>query len=142
VNRTYVLLAFVAASLAACAAPQRPTPVPAPSDTASSPVPVAGYTVRPAPLPPSGKPGLDNLPGMNAAGITNLLGQPQFRRRDGQVEIWQYRAINCTLDLFLYAEGGDMRVRYAEPRGRTPQAANDAQVRACATGLLQARTGS
>jgi hypothetical protein len=69
---------------------------------------------------------------------------PQFRRRDGQVEIWQYRGSGCTLDLFLYAEAGDMRVRYVEPRGQTMQAtATDAtQVRACAAKLFQSRTGS
>jgi hypothetical protein len=144
--RIVVLLTLACVTLAACAAPQqRDATGPTPSRIADpAPVPVAGYTIRPPTPPPTGKPVLENLPGMNAAGITKLIGQPQFRRRDGQVEIWQYRATNCTLDLFLYSEGGDMRVRYAEPRGRTAQpisTSNDAQVRACATALLQSRAG-
>jgi hypothetical protein len=154
--RIVFVLSLLAVSLAACAAPPpRTTATPAPTSdgapaTPQPAKPVAGYTVRPA-QPPSGKAALENLPGMNAAGITKMLGAPQFRRRDGQVEIWQYRAANCTLDIFLYAEGGDMLVRYVEPRGRTAQvpaqatattAANDPQVRACATGLLQSRAGS
>ena len=143
--RIVVVLAVVALSLAACAAPQRrDAATPAPDGTSPTPVPVAGYSIRPPVPPPTGKPTLENLPGMNADGITKMLGQPQFRRRDGQVEIWQYRATNCTLDLFLYSENGDMRVRYVEPRGRTAQPVstmNDAQARACATGLLQSRAG-
>ena len=34
------------------------------------------------------------------------LGRPSFRRRDPPAEIWQYRVHACTLDLFLYEEGG------------------------------------
>jgi hypothetical protein len=146
-RRPAFLLAATAAALAACAGPPGTAaraPVPG-GEAASAPtaMPIAGYSVRPTP-PPSGKLTLESLPGMNAAGVTNLLGAPQFRRRDGQVEIWQYRGATCTLDLFLYAEAGDMRVRYVEPRGHTVQtnAAQTAQVRACATGLIRAKAGS
>ncbi|MGE5538305.1 MAG: hypothetical protein ACM30I_06790 [Gemmatimonas sp.] len=139
-----LLIALSGCALAGCAAP--PAAVPRAAQTGSAPAtatPVVGYSVRPTP-PPSGKLTLESLTGMNAGGVTNLLGPPQFRRRDGQVEIWQYRGPTCTLDLFLYTESGDMRVRYVEPRGRTVQAsaAEQAEVRACATGLLQAKAGS
>ena len=41
----------------------------------------------------------------HAAEVTRTdrnLGAPEFVRRDGPAQIWQYRAENCVLDLFLY----------------------------------------
>ena len=51
-----------------------------------------------------------------------VLGAPDFVRRDGNAQIWQYRATNCVLDLFLYKTGGDTVVKHAELRPRAPGA--------------------
>ena len=83
----------------------------------SAPAPANGDT-RQARLTPPSKVSLDTLPGMSGTALTSALGAPQFRRLDGTAEIWQYRGTACTLDVFLYAEGGNLKVRYVEEIGR------------------------
>ena len=51
-----------------------------------------------------------------------LLGAPDFVRRDGTAQVWQYRAEHCVLDLFLYGNGNDSRVKHVELRKRMPTA--------------------
>lgn len=142
-----VSMALIASTVAACAgAPpgagaRGPTRLAA-QDAVSAP---AAAPERQARLtPPGGKPSLDTLPGMRGAELTTLLGAPQFRRRDGQAEIWQYRGSACTLDVFLYTDGNDLRVRYVEARGRgnAKEPAEAGEARACAGSLLDARAGT
>lgn len=47
-----------------------------------------------------------------------ILGAPDFVRRDGPAQIWQYRAENCVFDLFLYGDGDTSRVTHVELRER------------------------
>jgi hypothetical protein len=54
--------------------------------------------------------------------VLPILGAPDFVRRDGNAQIWQYRATNCVLDLFLYKTGGETTVKHAELRPRVPGA--------------------
>jgi hypothetical protein len=54
--------------------------------------------------------------------VLPILGAPDFVRRDGTAQIWQYRATNCILDLFLYTAGKETRVKHAELRPRVPGA--------------------
>jgi hypothetical protein len=54
--------------------------------------------------------------------VLPILGAPDFVRRDGNAQIWQYRATNCVLDLFLYKTGGETTVKHAELRPRIPGA--------------------
>ena len=80
---------------------------------------------------------------MSGDDLATRLGAPQFRRRDGQAEIWQYRGSACTLDVFLYADGGDLKVRYVEARGRDAETATDPkQARDCATALIDSRANA
>jgi hypothetical protein len=143
-----VFPALVAASLAACAGP-------APGSGArtaygqrsqdAGPQPSSNDTTRQARLTsPSAKPSLETLPGMMGSDLTTLIGAPQFRRRDGQAEIWQYRGSACTLDVFLYVDGNDLRVRYVEARGHAAarSAAESSEARACAASLLESRAGN
>ena len=57
--------------------------------------------------------------GLNRQLLITLLGEPGFMRRDGPAEIWQYKTLACTLDVFLYkdAVGPTYRVTYFETRG-------------------------
>jgi hypothetical protein len=54
--------------------------------------------------------------------VLPILGAPDFVRRDGTAQIWQYRATNCILDLFLYQSGSEAQVKHAELRSRVPGA--------------------
>ncbi len=68
---------------------------------------VAPQTLPPAPPP---APPINDNPtqvlGLPAAGLSDLLGDPRFVRRDvartGVAEVWQYRMDGCVLDVFLY----------------------------------------
>ena len=42
------------------------------------------------------------LTDLSADKVTSLLGAPGFKRQDDPAEIWQYRAENCIMDLYLY----------------------------------------
>ena len=68
--------------------------------------------------------------------VLPVLGAPDFVRRDGTAQIWQYRATNCVLDLFLYKAGSTTEVRHAELRSRVPGAE---PLDSCYTRLRQER---
>ncbi|MGE4563100.1 MAG: hypothetical protein AAEC10_09200, partial [Rhodospirillales bacterium] len=42
--------------------------------------------------------------GLDRQLLITLLGKPGFMRRDGPAEIWQYKTLACTLDVFLYKD--------------------------------------
>jgi hypothetical protein len=60
--------------------------------------------------------------GFSPERVLPVLGAPDFVRRDGNAQIWQYRTTNCVLDLFLYKNGGASTVKHAELRPRVPGA--------------------
>ena len=99
----------------------------------ASPPAVAGLAAPvAAPLAPTPGPA-DRFHGMKRAEIARLLGRPDLLRRDGDAEIWQYRAGSCILDIFLYEEPGGMRATYADLRGNAPG-------RSCAEAVALGRT--
>ena len=68
----------------------------------------------------------NELVGLSADQVTNLLGKPSFVRHDMPAEVWQYRAHDCVLDVFLYPpvkSGGDKEhtVLYYELRSKNAQ---------------------
>lgn len=69
-----------------------------------------------AALPPGE--GLKRLVGLDRASLEAMLGAPWLLRREAAAELWQYRAPNCVLDLFLHAKGGELRVAHADLRAR------------------------
>jgi hypothetical protein len=95
-------------ALAGCSSPEATAPVaiPAPRLAAMVATPAA------AEIP------LDDYRGLGGAELGRILGSPDFRRRDADAEIWQYRAGACMLDLFLYREAGVLRVAHVEARHR------------------------
>ncbi|WP_417782988.1 hypothetical protein [Terasakiella pusilla] len=58
------------------------------------------------------------LIGLSQQNVKRVLGDPSFIRTDKGVEIWQYRAQDCILDLFLYTNRQDgLKVDHSELRG-------------------------
>ena len=49
--------------------------------------------------------------------LAQALGTPDFKRTDGDAQIWQYRSTFCILDAFLYRGRDGVRVRHLETRG-------------------------
>ena len=93
-----------------------PTSAPAivnPDDTAvPHPAPRNRPAARtePAPkTPPRPTPDLQQLVGMNRGGLSGLLGKPTQWRREPPAEVWQYRASQCILHVFLYKDTDEGR---------------------------------
>lgn len=85
-------------------------------------------------------PGVDSDPqqlmGLDHTALNKKLGKPALIRRDGNAEIWQYRADRCVLDLFLY--GVAKRVEHVDLRNRGD--GSEGSVRNCFAGMLRAAT--
>ncbi|GBD40641.1 hypothetical protein HRbin39_00010 [bacterium HR39] len=115
VCRLPLMLIAAVAGLVACArAPQ-------PLVERVEPRRVDAGPVVPAPrhLPPRVR-----IVGAPAPFVLGLLGEPSLRRRDPPAEYWRYTFPNCTLDLFLFADGpfAEPRVVYYEFRSTVPVA--------------------
>lgn len=84
---------------------------------AAAPGPVASVAIAPEREPlPSEPPPPETLIGADRDTLAERLGKPVFLMRAQASEIWQYRAQDCVLDLFLYEDAGAMRVTYIEAR--------------------------
>jgi hypothetical protein len=75
--------------------------------------------------------------GYQAQSLVGLIGRPDFVRRDGPAQIWQYRSNACILDLFMYGATTDKTVKHAELRGGT---IGKGPSRGCFAKLLHGRT--
>ncbi|MCC7046883.1 MAG: hypothetical protein IT562_09240 [Alphaproteobacteria bacterium] len=76
------------------------------------------------------------LVGLGRDDVQDLFGQPFLLKREGEAELWQYRAPACVLDVFLYAgKDGGQRVTHAELRARRENARPPA---GCYTQILNA----
>lgn len=115
------------AAIAKPAAPATPQATVAPP-AANLPTPPRQAALPPArePLgrePPPEPPKLEELRGLDAAQLTQLLGKPTLLRDEATAQMWQYRGETCVLHLFLYpapgvSGGGEKRVQYVEARPR------------------------
>lgn len=107
------------------AAPQTAAAKPPAADAAppASAPPQRQAALPPAREPPPEPPKLEELRGLDAAQLTQLLGKPTLLRDEATAQMWQYRSEACVLHLFLYpstgaAGGGEKRVQYVEARPR------------------------
>jgi hypothetical protein len=112
--------------------PLAPSPPPA---SPVQPAPALKQTAAIAP-PPKSAPIDDNpkqLYGLSGQRVAALLGPANFVRRDGVAEIWQYRARECVLDVFLYRQDATLSVAHFELRQRST---STEVPRRCFAGLL------
>ena len=62
----------------------------------------------------------ETLVGLGPDAVAARLGQPELRRQEQTVEVWQYRSDTCVLDLYLDETGRTGRqVVYYETRYRS-----------------------
>lgn len=134
-------------ALAACASRSPAvTAQPAPQPQTAATAPAAATSSRsasPAPAPaPSAPPSTASLPqgtpdqlmGLDAQGVTRLLGAPALKRNEGPAHVWQYANRLCVLDVVMYDEEGKARVSYVEMRD---PAGGNAVPRNCYRSLLK-----
>jgi hypothetical protein len=110
-----------------------------------------GEDQKTASLPPDGKreQKIDADPkrliGLDRGGLTALLGEPSFRRKDAPAEFWRYAGEGCMLDVFLYgpekitSKDKALRVRHVAVRSL-----NDSRIGVsdCLRTILRARLTS
>jgi hypothetical protein len=134
---------LLAALLGACETPgsdpaAEDTETPAQADPAAEAPQYAEPVPEVAALPP--EPEIDDDPdrliGLDPGALSALLGQPGLIRRESPAQVWQYRGVDCVLDVILYQEAESARVTYVEARdgkGRRSES------RLCLNQLLRAR---
>ena len=138
--------------LVACGASPResarvPPPAAPPATSQPPAAPVAPSTVVPAPatpqaaVPPPAERGADvgRLQGMTAIALQELLGRPDFRRRDGPMELWQYAQDDCILHVGLRPSGTTLMVEHVEARARTRAAQSTVTIRSCYAKIIDQR---
>lgn len=140
VLRSTVSLFGLALVLSACQLNRSPAPVTTPAETTVTPA------ARPAAAAPAAQPQVAALPpvnddpaqllGLDRAGLSALLGEPNLVRKDAPAEIWQYVGDDCVFDVVLYQRGSDYAVSYLEARDASA-AVQPAQP--CLNALLRAR---
>lgn len=124
--RAIAMVATIAAAmaLAACQTLGLTSSSPATSEGASPAAPAAAVV---APAATSSKAG---LAGTTSEALLAAWGEPTLKRSDNGVELWQYRATNCTLLIYLYpGAGSGWTVSHAEA---VPGGADEAAIQDCA----------
>lgn len=102
-----------------------------PEEQAADDSPPVHYSGAASPAPREEDP--DKLLGLEVGTIHDLLGDPALVRRDGEAEVWQYRAAACVLDLFIY--GQPKRVAHVDLRDRGGAVTDG--VRSCFAAMLK-----
>lgn len=123
--------------LAACAGPLPTATSSTGGSTSSSPATAASTPVSTRAALPQPAPRFEELKGLNQTKLVDLLGDPDFRRKENPGELWQYRTADCVLDVFLYSEGKETKVRHVETRDRGLLKISKAN---CLNGLVAARS--
>jgi hypothetical protein len=91
---------------------------PPPPSESEPPAAVAALPRAPEPLPTAPPEDPRRLVGLSGETLRGWMGESVFVRRDGIAEIWRFASETCFLDIFLYREGGDLRVAHLDARSR------------------------
>jgi hypothetical protein len=108
---------FSAALLTACAGDGGPPPEIAGGARADAAAPEPQV----AALPPLPRIMVREVLGYSRSDLVNAFGAPAFRRVDKGAEILRFRGEDCLLDVFLYTDGKNARVRVAHVEARTAE---------------------
>ena len=130
---------LAALSLSACVT-TTPTTGSQPETNAVPQTPVVAFAHPSAPryrLPFEDDP--EKLQGLADRQVTEILGEPGFRRRDNPAEMWRYRAAGCILDVFLYRDDEDKGYRVAHAEVRPPVSDPEKMASHCLTSIVDQR---
>ncbi|MCD6073595.1 MAG: uncharacterized protein K0Q70_478, partial [Rhodospirillales bacterium] len=76
----------------------------------------------------------ERLIGLDSDEINDLMGTPGLERAEPPALIWQYRHQVCTVDIFMFDDGGGATVDHVEVR---PTAGGSVNEKECFTALLR-----
>jgi hypothetical protein len=113
----------------------------APSARATSPNIIAAATQSDTVIGPAARLTGDpkELLGLDYAAVLRALGDPLWVRKEQPAEVWQYATADCIVDLYLYDEGGALKVTFVEARSHKAEAEPTAR---CLKSLLERPTAS
>ncbi len=81
-------------------------------------------------------PHANSLIGLDAYGLREAFGSPEFQRNEAHAEIWRYAGDGCTLFVYLYEDESDtMRTSFVEARAA---AGGELPVDPCVAGVNRA----
>lgn len=103
--------------LAACAADDGIAPPNTPQAATPAHTQTARIPPQPAPAPEIKVPKPADIIGSSSSMLVKELGSATLVRTDIGAEIWQYKAKDCVLFLFLYPGESEMAVRHIDFRG-------------------------
>lgn len=112
---------------------------PAKSTAADSKAKAAGPTAATLGISTLDEQGAKEFKGQKPDTLVSVIGRPDFVRRDGPAQIWQYRSRACILDLFVYGKRTEQQIAHSELRG---SAVGKAPATGCFVKLLEGRVGS
>ena len=78
----------------------------------------------------------DRLASLSGAEVIEIMGPPGFERLEPPARIWQYRALDCVVNLFLYSNEGTLVVEHVDLRARG-EGHDDMNYRACFESIIQ-----
>jgi hypothetical protein len=76
----------------------------------------------------------DRLRQMKPPKVVELIGQPNFQRKEDRVTVWQYHNADCVMDLFWYRTESGPELMHYEARSET--LSHSSEAKACFTNLL------
>ncbi|MCR9177938.1 MAG: hypothetical protein NXI19_18310 [Alphaproteobacteria bacterium] len=76
----------------------------------------------------------DRLRQMDPPKVLELIGQPNFQRKEQRVTVWQYHETDCVMDLFWYQGESGPELMHYEARSETLSHSSEAKT--CFTQLL------
>ena len=115
--------------------PRKPRPVSARPAPKTSPKPQIEKPAVPEPV--TFDPG--DLINKSRDEIGELLGKPEFIRKDPPVEFWRYQDSNCVLEVFFYRRKGVPLLDHFEMRGLGSNQTSDSR---CLNGLIRGKTAA
>jgi len=74
--------------------------------------------------PPPGE--VAGFVGLGADALVAAMGEPAFKRTDGDSQMWRYSGASCRAFFFLYPDSGKLSVRHIETLPHREGAAADA----------------
>lgn len=96
-----------------------------------------GVALASAAVPAAADGNPERLRDLDPDAVAQLIGMPNYVRRDGGVTVWQYHAGVCVMDLFWYPTPQGTRLAHYEVRGL--RLASVAEPRSCFNRLLLRR---
>jgi hypothetical protein len=98
----------------------------------------------------------DTLMNLSGAQVVQIFDEPALKRREGDIQVWQYRGVSCVLDVYMKSGAKDgeaasvihyetrerKKAELEQPKTAAAETETGADDRACVTALLDGGSDS